>query len=365
MSVSTNSAGTTLDGTPPTAACEPHLRRTIETAQVISVLRTRLPDPGDPAVLDDEHTARVALHAAGVVHVTARPRNSNRIRTPDLAADILDGFGHPGAQHHIRRHLDADLTRVLPFMLHQNEGEPVTDLVVSQAEHLAITGIEELVTVTRLAGIRLWLVVDEPPSTRPHPSYTALIDHLHLLGPSVSPTQAATYWHQRPAATPPAESCAAVTLHGAATCDHHPSRTQCMLDTGPTLVMADQITSGQLRERLADLRYDPDTSDADLWRLLGAFRDTVRPAATALTEAGHQPDRQSPRDVQPDGSGIATARGQVPLPGGAHVLLARQRTAALIEGQPLDGRLFVINGNPVAAHALTPSCVTVLRPARV
>ena len=93
--------------------------------------------------------------------VALRPTNHGRVRVSDLAGDVMDLLGHTGAQLAIRKHLDTDLFRLLPFLLTSN----VERIMIDQADQLNARTCEELLAVASLTHIQLWLVSRVPLPT--------------------------------------------------------------------------------------------------------------------------------------------------------------------------------------------------------
>jgi hypothetical protein len=300
--------------------------------------------PPTPAELDLalDHPLAVRLWGQPTsLCVALRPTNHGRVRVSDLAGDVMDLLGHTGAQLAIRKHLDTDLFRLLPFLLTSK----IERMVLDDAHQLNARTCEELLAVANLAHVQLWLV-----SRQPLP--TDVADLIALHGPQVTYAEACAWWDSRAAACESA--CRHTSVAGDTSCVTHGSPIACLIANTRGLLERDLATADQVRLRLAELRAQPCT-DNDRWALEACTRDALRPAQAALAvlartlpagTIGHV----AVSDIEAAGTTVVHGEDRYPVPHTLTAILFRQRIAALAAGQYLDDPLvtYFFDGKPLA-----------------
>ena len=314
-----------------------------------------------------------------MVVIAGRPTSgTHRPRLADLSSDLLDALGHIGARAD-RKRLEADLQRPTPFLATST----VTDLLVTDAQWLLPDGIEELTLRAGLCAVRLWLLLDHPD--------TAVIDYLTAAhaSPWTSGAQFEQHWAVRlgqPVETQlpvppwprmdPATSLQA--LHQALSAQHpssglpaldqycYPVRATFtagipgkgvvdLFDAASAVCTCANSCVRPLAERALHAHYlslgdwhgwcarrpAPRPADLDL------YRDTARPAATALVRlglTGGQMDRLLMCDVTPDGESIRCDNNVLAVPAELRLILRRQHLTSASCGVGPTGPFLTLMG---------------------
>jgi hypothetical protein len=269
--------------------------------------------------------------------VPMRPRQKSRARVSDLVSDILGLLGYTGAQPAVRKHLDADLFRALPFL----HASGVTSVMIDQAEHLDQAAAEDLLAMAALLRVRLWLVWRRPPHLK-----IAELAGLHGLW--VSFGEAREWWTLRPQPRP--AECAATCLQRTTDCVTHGSAIACVRAGARHLIERDLATADDIRHRLVAL--SPFASEADRWALLGCMRDALRPAIASLNTVGVSAGLRL-CDIALDGSTVKDDAAVHDLPQRLRPLIARQMIVALAAGQYAQDPLLYYFGGSRPLNVLT------------
>lgn len=239
--------------------------------------------------------------------------------------------------------------RVLPYLLHG----AVTDVVLGEAQWLAEEVIADVVTATTIAGVRLWLLVEQPV---PPGLLTGLVERYGQLRPWAD---VRAYWGTRLAgATARAATCPAVAQQwpmqwsswpaestGAA-CPLHDARVQCLLALTRRALTAARTDPAAVRQLVMAVEADTDTTPEEVWALRDAGRDCYTPAldaASRLLPPAHRLTDLHAGMVAGDGSWLRTSGGQhITVPTPMRKALARQRTASTMCNGPSDWPLLTL-----------------------
>jgi hypothetical protein len=236
--------------------------------------------------------------------------------------------------------------RVLPYLRHG----AVTDIVLSETQWLAEEVIADVVTATTIAGVRLWLLVEQPV---PPGLLTGLVERYGQLHPWDG---VLAYWADRLAGAPTrAANCPAVAQdwplawRGWAAgrgCPLHAARVQCLLAFTRRELTAARTDPGTVRELVMAVEADPATSPDEVWALRDAGRDCYTPALDAVSRLLPAERRLADLHagmVASDGSWLRTADGErVVVPAPMRKALARQRTASTMCNGPGDWPLLTL-----------------------
>lgn len=207
-------------------------------------------------------------------------------------------------------------TELAPFLL----TSPVEDLVVFEAGWLGEAGLEELLALGALTGLRLWLVLGEDPS----PACDPLLRGQCLTWISLDDARRAWRDHDQ--------------LELVADDTYRVGRTVALGETFSEVARLDVFTA----LRAAEPRQRQLLSAAHT-------RRTVQPAAAALRQAVTPNERLllklKVRDVSIDASMVTVGRRVYRLPASSRGPVQRQRLHALLVGQRMDEQLLTYDGN--------------------
>jgi hypothetical protein len=304
-------------------------------------------DPGDdwPALRD----LRRAVADDGAVAWVVAPPPSSRDNFAALTEAMLTALGCVGTRPP-RAYGERHMHRVLPYLRHG----PTTDVVISEAQWLVEEVIADVVTAATVAGVRLWLLVEQPMAPG---LLTGLVERFGPLTPW--PTVAA-YWDARLAGAPDrVQRCPAVGDEWTSRpwsgwpatvaehrCDLHESRARCLLAAARREVTAARLDADELRRLLGAVEVDADTTADEVWALRDAGRDLYLAALDVVTRVlpgHHRLAAVHTSMVAGDGSWLQAPDGQrhaVPVP--MRAALARQRTVATMCNGPGDWPLLTL-----------------------
>lgn len=258
-----------------------------------------------------------AARCVGLTVVTARPGYNGNGRRSDLALDLLDALGRVGCQRAVRRVHEQDLIFLLPYLL----TEPVGQLLICEAQWLALEGLSDLLAVTELAGIDVTLHIGEPPT----PAIERWL--AGQGGRNLDATAALSVLRQQPAAAPTCTWNPEALRRGQRSCDGHNSATACILENLRHHVR-DGVDPQEAKDVVCDLIAGSSSADQD--QLRWAFgRDSARAAALVL----HRHHGLAAADIAHLGIRDIDHQGQLlgahqRLPAAAAAALLRQRIYA-------------------------------------
>lgn len=279
------------------------------------------PDPHlGPGQLGD--LALDAAHTADTLIVFARWRRRSP-RLADLVSDILDNAGRVGVQNGVRRYEREDLTLLLPYLL----TDPYNHLVVIAAECLHVSGLDDLIAISSLAGYSLTLVLSDQPAADIH-------EYLNTQVTGRQPfTEAARHWHQQRRLRPARDN-----------------------RIGRAVATTTTTASAQRRDLAARLQQPAVGNDAATSATIAALcledahtRTHARAAKHVLQRVGiRDPERLAAlnvADVAEDGSSVRGTSGHTPVPTHLRRALQRQRLHALVLGQAAGDAFLTVDGS--------------------
>jgi hypothetical protein len=304
----------------------------------------------DPGAATDQlrDLRRRAADDDAVAWAVAPPPATKDTYAP-LTDALLNALGCVGNRPP-RAASERHMYRLLPYLRHG----PVTDLVLTEAQWLVEEVIADVVTATTIAGVRLWLIVEQPV---PPGLLTGLVERYGQLHRWTDVTD---YWHTRLVTAPArARRCPAVadewpmTWAGwpanARACGLHGARVRCLLAATRRELTAVCTDPATVRHLLAAVEVDPETTPDEVWALRDAGRDLYTPALDAVTRLLPPQDRLVDLHagmVAADGSWLRTTGGQrIIVPAPMRAAVARQRTASTLCNGPADWPLLTVFGD--------------------
>jgi hypothetical protein len=285
---------------------------------------------------------RAATYDSNMAIAVMRPGAAGK-SFADTVSDLLGTSGRiqPTFSPALREVKRADLGRVQVGLAYSRR-----DVTILGAERLSAADAQLLHVVTARAGVRLYLVSEEPPEpqlTRWGQKHAKLISGEELR----------KEWGTRPSAGGRRNEWAChpamrlETISNPA-CDVHESVTGCVLAWFPHALATARTSPRYVRARL----YELSRSDGpDRWDVYAQARDTYYPALKAAEAADLTHSVISTakiRDLSRDGTQLRTENGRIfQIPEGPSKVLAARRDVKVADGFAPESTLFHVRQTSV------------------
>jgi hypothetical protein len=279
---------------------------------------------------------------------------------PNLSQDLLDAIGAVGRREP-RAAGDRHLLRALVHLIHG----PVRNVIVDDAQLLAVDALDALHEAALIGRAQLWLIFDAAqrpprgPTVHPDPR-TWMTDVCTIATPGrllrvwqqresheTCQLPPPGWWHRGPAA---AQATAAGYAGSCTNPGAHPGARQqveCLLGLARRSLTAGHTTATHVRRRIEDLLTHPATTADHAWALTAVDREAWTAGMDALGQTHPRAQHARLADVTSDGAAIRVTDGPqlepfwTPVHPRHRDAVARLRTsrrlAGCTAGELLDG----------------------------